>query len=122
MKFWEAMKALQEGKKVRSISWIGRRAHMDKTSFAEDMSGVPANQLQNYLDDELELYKEPQKTHSFSEVVKGLKEGKKFKRKEWGDWFLAYSHTTYLEGKGIPHCFTPFTMEDFEATDWIEVK
>lgn len=30
MKFWEAIKALEEGKKVRSKKWIGEGLYVDK--------------------------------------------------------------------------------------------
>lgn len=123
MRFSEAMKALEEGKKVRIKHWqencclcIGS----DGTIF--DQAKDSTFCIEEWLLTEWELYEEPERTLSFTEMVQGLKEGKRFKRKDWGDWFLAYSQCTYIEGKGIPPCFAPFTIENFEANDWIEVK
>lgn len=102
MKFSAAMKALEEGKKVRCHRW-GRDGHIDKHS---DVS------IHCYeRDGEWELYEEPEKLLSFAEVVVGLKEGKKFRRKHWTAW-VGLEHLDVLR----------FSIEDFEATDWIEVK
>lgn len=40
---------------------------------------------ENNMNKEWEIYEEPEKTYTFMEVVKGLREGKKFRRKS-SDW------------------------------------
>ena len=67
-----------------------------------------------------ELYEEPQKTYSFMEVVKQLKEGKKFERKKWTNSYVRILHGNVLRiREDLGYCLS---LEDFEAADWIEVK
>jgi len=121
MRFWEAIRELENGKRIRLISWIGKTAYMDSASFAEDMSGVPANQLQNYLDSEWEAYEEP--GLSFQYVVKGLIEGKKFKRKIWDSlsYPVAWNGSYPIVENPLQNEFL-FTLSDFDAIDWFELK
>lgn len=123
MRFSEAMKALEEGKRVRPKYWH-KDCFLCRGSDGTIVDAAKSSMfcIEEWSLMEWELYEEPEKTYTFMEVVQGLKEGKRFKRKDWGDWFLAYSQCTYIEGKGIPPCFAPFTIENFEANDWIEVK
>jgi len=59
---------------------------------------------------------------TFSEVLKSLKEGKKFSRERWkgSDLYLALSSS----GRVVLHNNSYHTMvlEDCEADDWFEVK
>jgi len=70
--------------------------------------------------------------YSFMEVIKGLKEGKNFKRKEWdknkifwGDSYGEYPIGLHNSGM-IDFCdgskSYALTIQDVEATDWIEMK
>jgi hypothetical protein len=72
------------------------------------------------------------KTYSFMEVIQGLKEGKNFKRKEWdknrilwGDSYGEYPIGLHNSGM-IDFCdgskSYALTIQDIEATDWIEMK
>jgi hypothetical protein len=70
--------------------------------------------------------------YSFMEVIKGLKEGKNFKRKEWDEnkifWGESYGeYPIGLHSSGmIDFCdgskSYALTIQDVEATDWIEGK
>lgn len=122
MKLWEAMRALEEGKKIRCSCWKPHR-WVHRKGFDD---GIPlyGMDFQYCLDKDLEweLYEEPQSTLSFAEVVQGLKEGKKFMRIRMQ--YVIYSNrkkdnTIFVEKTEEPwRCM----LEDFEATDWIEVK
>lgn len=115
MKFWEAMKALEEGKKVRASNWE-KEVWIDKDS---DQTGLPMI-LNLFALHEWELYEEPEKTYSFMEVVQGLREGRKFVRKGHASDLALFvmGFEIYPRSKfGIQN----MRMEDFEATDWIEV-
>lgn len=119
MKFWEAMKALEEGNKVRVKEWSPGAYWWFKSSSSLDATITDIFILSTK---EWELYEEPQKTYSFSEVVKGLKLGKKFRRKSFPDcpaiYLLKGEGDIYISGE----CWGSSSIEDFEATDWIEVK
>jgi hypothetical protein len=59
----------------------------------------------------------------FAEVVKGLKEGKVFKRKHWNYIAIYASEKSFraiLDTDDNQN--SNFSLNDFEATDWIEVK
>lgn len=130
MKFWEAMKALEEGKKVRPRDYpssyyvyVGPRnnlcVHSPQGDF--DKADCPLNRV--YID-EWELYEEPEKTYTFMEVVKGLREGKSFVRAGRDVPDAISSHHKRWPGSYIFTALEPshFTLEDLEATDWVEVK
>lgn len=127
MKFWEAMKALEEGEKVRCSRW-NPAAYAEKTrsgglSFHKaDHRCFNIYSCNDFIE-EWELYEEPEQTLSFAEVVKGLKEGKEFKRMAWvnKNYFICLlSQSPGITGpEGKAWWSYP---EDFEATDWVEVK
>ena len=114
------MAALEEGKKVRRKNWPSKEyIHNWKQEDGSEWM-ICASIC---LNSEWELYEEPEKTYSFMEVVKGLKDGKKFKRKTWGEWYIFYcltGATLYVQGKQKID-FSPYSIESFEATDWVEV-
>jgi hypothetical protein len=127
MKFWEAIKALEEGKKIRRTYWPKSEYHYlwSETNRAICETTLPANiarlnLLNSWLSDEWELYQDPVQLCTFAEVIKGLREGKSYKRHGWEtDCAIRCKH---------PHCFVTnekeaenFTLEDFEANDWVEV-
>lgn len=118
MKFWEAMKDLEEGKMVKCKHWPEQCfMHPSQQSQCE-YTGIIA---WKDINGEWELCEEPEQTLSFAEVVKGLKEGKKFRRTSWDVYSVLTIH---------PSGVIDFTdtnewgarPEDFEATDWVEVK
>lgn len=116
MKFWEAMKALDEGKRVREKDW-GVGAYWSFKSSGSIYATI--TDIFVLSSTEWELYEEPEKTLAFAEVVKGLKEGKIFKRKSWPSKINPIcmgelSHSVVCDGL--------FIIEDFEANDWVEVK
>jgi hypothetical protein len=117
MRFWEAMKAIEEGKKVRQVDW-------EKEDYIYILNFTIRNESHEYgnihidyrgIEKEWELYQEPVKTYTFQEIIPFLKEGKKVKRKN--------SHMCeclYLDVDGdLCHSFPK--IEDLEATDWILV-
>ena len=108
MKFWEAMKALEEGNAVRCKAWMSHCfMHLRQAAQNPHMGII----LWTDTSEEWELHEEPEKAFSFAEVVKGLKEGKKFRR---------HGMAGYLGREHLP--MAQFRVEDFEANDWVEVK
>ena len=118
MKFWEAMKALDAGHPVR-------RLDLDNAFYPQD---VEDSEYEADIHTEWELYCPPQ-TFCFSEVVKGLREGRNFKRKHWGypiktavisarDCAVATHDIVWHPSERF---WSP-KVEDFEAVDWIEVR
>lgn len=65
MKFWEAMKALEEGKTVTPCDYI---YPTNKDSLAKDIEATALT----YWDEEWEIYEEAVQKLTFAEVVKGL--------------------------------------------------
>jgi len=124
MKFWEAMREMQEnGKSIRCKKW-GKEAHAWWSEQGVMIFDV-YERLDMFATQEWELYEEPEQLLSFADMVNGLKDGKKFKRKCWGEFYICYcpiGRIIYCQGKGMDMRFSPFGMESFEATDWIEIK
>ncbi len=122
MKFWEAMKALEEGKKIRCKEWP---SNVWDSKYGTNGSHLLS--LDVYSSHEWELYEEPLVTLSFAEVVIRLKEGKKFRRLSWNKGF--YIHISRMKND-LVYCFTNegtqyvyiMTIGDIDATDWIEMK
>ena len=122
MKFWEAMKALQEGQKVRH-NLMEPRAYLQILENGELLRyrTESYSPLMAYISAEWELYEEPVHMLSFQAVIKGLREGKSFARKGWSSDLALFvmGHEIYPRSKfGIQ----TLHMEDFEANDWEEVE
>jgi hypothetical protein len=120
MKFGEAMKALEEGKRIRRSVWMTSHNHF-----------VKSDEIQLFLDDlhadDWEVLQEPPKMMNFTQVVEGLKQGKKFKRQVWHEnVFLMQKDgwAIYLWFGEEQNDYKPaiqWFIQDLEATDWIEV-
>lgn len=118
MKFSAAIKALEEGKKIRCCLWEKGEFWSSYSTFKEVWSDCEYR-VKRMMKEEWELYEEPQKTYSFAEVVKGLREGKKFRRtKDHISMDARENGSVQYSGVGLAR---GFFLEDFEATDWVEV-
>lgn len=166
VKFWQAMKELEEGKKVRckdwaSDTWIDRKgddSREEKPSLywtqcvnkewelyeepkEESNSLMPDGRCFSLISDQGNVRIEqileeegrpcfkisiepfpPEHTLTFDEVVKGLKEWKRFRRKSWPN----IDYCIHVTAIGICESYTSKAWfaypEDFEATDWVEVR
>lgn len=114
MKFWEAMKALEEGKKVRNINWdkegfiyLDEYSVCDENNFDVDDSVIDGY----FVTSEWEIYKEPVKTYTFLEMIEQVKFGKSAYRKDW-----------LVTRRAISKDVGDFSIEDTEAKDWIVVE
>lgn len=120
MKFHEAMKQLEEGRKVRRSDWSSEKwIAMGGCECAGSDCCLYYMRPKNF-EYEWELYEEPQKLLSFDMVVKGLREEKKFRRKDWG----VSKFISQRSGAIVNECNDIgnfFLLEDYEANDWIEV-
>lgn len=116
MKFWEAMKALEEGKRVRCKKW-------DSRHFWENGNDHVMMARTKDTREEWELYEDSEQTFSFTEVVKGLKEGRVFKRKFWkGTYLQSDMIGIFRETEGGNSMNYFLEHQDFEATDWVEIN
>lgn len=122
MKFWEAMKALEEGKKVRCREWV-RCLWVDKKSL--NSAANVCIDLSHDTDTDWELYEKPLQLHSLWELIPALKEGKTVRRENGWDHPihgismrqpLRYVGSETSEQSGQKHFFS---IEDLEASDWI---
>lgn len=116
MKFWEAMKALEEGKKIRCKTWKKGAYECIETSKLPRCIST----LELHTEYEWELYEEPEKTYTFQEVIKGLKEGRKYRRPHHKQ-SLILQPTSFVDFDTGSHEWLP-TIMDLEANDWIEQK
>lgn len=122
MKLCDALKLLEEGKKIRCISW-DKKYYWTKDSLdkGEQYWDDCAYRIFRMTKEEWELYEEPEQMLSFSEVVKGLRDGKRFKRKGWPNKEdFIFSKDKIIREQGGFSAF--LYIEDFEAADWVEVK
>ena len=121
MKFWEAMKALDKGEEVRCCAWPKE----DKCFYGNLLTALNSHNSMSYAL-EWELYSEHEQTLSFMEAVKGLKEGKQYRRKGWVHPVEGYNTRLPIRYIGCDDDCSGqkhfFCIEDFEATDWVEVK
>lgn len=108
MKFWEAMKALEEGKKVRCLRW--------------SCSGYIENtRMFNYSEYEWELFCDPVKTYTFMEAIQLMKEGNKMRRPNYREDSSIFANKIgrikWSNGDRFP-----IDIADIEANDWIAVE
>lgn len=126
MKFYEALKALEDGAKIRSVNDPSGQyliKILDAVLLRSEgkMYDKSSTALGNLILQEWEIYEEPETTYTFMEVVKELREGKKFIRTYWRPDRL----NMVLTRTGLVNSFLHpqiMCVEDFEATDWVEVK
>lgn len=112
MKFWEAMKLMEEGKNVRSKEWP-KDEHVYWWKFAQNI------QKYGYFG-EWEEYVPP-KTYSFEDIISLVNEGRLFRRKNWAKGIvfraiISGGYSIFFEGKPIH-----LARQDIETADWLEV-
>ncbi len=120
MKFWEALKELEQGKRICHTHFN------DILKTKEQLSRFLANccpdAILSHLCADWEVVEEPKPTFSFMEIVGLIKKETEFKRPHWqkGKYFFldedGYIRLNIYGGK--PH---HLTIEDIEANDWVEV-
>lgn len=124
MKFWEAMKALEDGYKIRKSLWPASEFLVKKGSVMVCDEGAPyflesAGPLWN---GDWELYQEQKKEYPFDQIKHSS--GVFFRRKAWPPG--AVLHTPFKSYSVPPmngiciHGSFPLSLEDLMATDWVE--
>lgn len=119
MKFWEAMKALEEGKKVRKSEWDPKYYLVkDKNSgnIVDEENNLHADCKQY---DDWELYEEPVKQYNFLEAVHLMKKGNVMRRECWRTGFIHSDGLIFKEK--IHNKFQPI-VDDIVAKDWVVVE
>ena len=122
MKFWEAMKALEEGKKVVCKSW-SYTPFVSENKWPSRFDSAIADAIKHgaFLW-EWELYEEPQQTYSFIEILPLLKEGKKFRKISWESkkYIRCYPENNIVRWDSGDALLLEIHL--ITSTDWIEVK
>lgn len=121
MRFHEAMKALEEGKNVRSKDWH-KNAYVGPSKFIElpiNTFLIAESDIFESFKSEWELFEEPEQLLNFAQVVEGLKQGKHYKRKSWPDGSRMFENEGFFIKDGAGTVL--IKLEDVEATDWVEV-
>ncbi len=133
MKFWEAMKAVHEGKSIRRTDWRGS----GRVYFNKDIYLGLCHETDESLGDYFmhstdfisgwEIYEQPEKTFSFMDAMKLVEDGKKVKRLGWNSIpFIKRFGTSIGIKSGV--LLDPegnqvaLTLDDFNELDWVEVK
>lgn len=123
MKFWEAMKALEEGKKVRRKDWDSHLWIAKKSRQCLGRECVIYYMSPENYEYEWEIFPEPEKIYNFQEIIlKAKKDGIHFKRRNhcelyhWHHWCSEWQTIRHVSELGDA---SAFLLEDIEATDWI---
>lgn len=122
MKFWKAMAALEQGKKVKCVWWSKGHYLVDLPKGCISIGEPGSNPIAIDTTSDWEIADNQYKPQfSFSEVIKGLREGKRFRRPNWEKGAYVHQRGGSLcdENRDIGNFLL---MEDFEAVDWEEVK
>lgn len=118
MKFSQAMQAYEQGKPIRCLNWR-------ETAFILNHVRTHFSLSKEDIDSEWEIFEDS--SLSFSDVIEGLKEGKKYRRKLWtsGYYISCYEGSSYiLSGVSTTSnlCKYGADIEDLQACDWIEIQ
>lgn len=127
MKFWEALKALEEGGMIRCVEWP-KGSKIVKSGQGIQFSGsfeffehqAPFDEWvrSECIEFDWELYfPENTKFIPFTEVLVGLREGKSYRRKDWD--FCCFSSLNKVCFS--VHPYRDLSIEDMTADDWVEV-
>lgn len=121
MKFWEALRDLEAGLKIRPSESIGTLP-MDKESLYRSVSEQWSDDLQSLMECEWSSFKEIKPTYSFQEMLLKIKDGKRFRRKNWANCErYIFWHQGLIVKSGTVMQEKLFTSRDICAEDWIEV-
>ena len=126
MNFFEAVKALEDGEKIKNTYWTETKyIYLDKTlGFVKNQDDQDSTlSLSHPNEDIWEIYREPEEFFSFVEACAMLKAGLKMKRKNCSNKILQGTITPilFLVENGIFHAI-PICIDDVLAEDWVEVK
>jgi hypothetical protein len=121
MKFWEAMKALEEGKKVRQPHWLsGTYIHIQDHYITQDSGNTAPTVFHiRAIMDGWELYEEP--GHDWAWAKEQLRRFNYVQRKSWNSMSIFYHHTNdliYMEMDGTERPYVT-DLDDQDATDWV---
>ena len=124
MKFYEAVNALFDGKIIKRDGWRGTsRLLVREGEIYHETDGSIGEYKFSCLDvcTEWELYEEPGLT--FAQVIEGLKNRKRFRRRKWFNdlFYINWMTPEDLIVDSFGNEAT-LTICDFEATDWEESK
>ena len=118
MKFSEAMKALQEKRLIRCKSWAPNE-YISITRVAFRFS-------REEILEEWEIYEHPIQKYNFMQILRHIKEGKKVRRLAWTSPEKVIRGVNFQQSlSGIQEhgssALPQFTVDDFEASDWVVV-
>lgn len=129
MNIFEAIEALNDGKKIRCQDWgVDEYVYFNsKDETIEDENGENISlSLDSYsFRVEYKIYEEPEKLMSLYQSCRLLNEGKKVKRKNWQNAYISrdpISHQMlyYSKFRAYDVFWSPL-IDDLLADDWVEV-
>lgn len=99
MKFWEAMKAMQEGKKVRRSGWYDKDDYLyiDEDTYIRDKYGNYTQICSLGETDNWEIYEEKKEVDPrFKEFYQYLKDERGFVNNQYTDYINDHNEPDYL--------------------------
>jgi hypothetical protein len=126
MRFEEAMAELRMGKKVRRNTWNKEEYIVLFGDHLRDECGTLYDLDAASFSYTWELYEEKEEELCMGDVLDGLIEGKKYRRKTWapGD-FIQKSLGNLIIFTSITNSISTYfyaRIYDLQACDWVEVK
>ena len=98
MKFWEAIKAMEKGKKVRRVYWEKDvYIHIDNDDILRDNYNTPQDLYYIPNDDDWEIYEEKKEVDArFKEFYHYLKDEYGFANGQYGEFIYSCNEKDYL--------------------------
>ena len=135
LNFLEALQAAKDGHKIRRPFWQSKQHLIYTHNVFYQCCGRTVKKkyeiiYDEYTADDWESDATPPKTITFTKVVAGIKNSKKFRRPTWDEsryiacvpeWDNAICLQCASTDSQKRYIWLP-TITDIEATDWIEVK
>ncbi len=125
MKFWEAMKALDEGKRITLPVWADQDYYIStQGGRLHDSNGNSVGPYENWLFMDWELYQEP--SHDWTWAKEQLRAGNRVAQRYSikTSWYLDYDRSDdivwvrYYDNREAP-TEKWVSFEDEDATNWI---
>ena len=124
LNFIEAVKAANEGKKVRRAGWDDSYVFVNhgRTNLCGSVEAI--NHVENILAEDWEIVPDPPKTMGFMEAMAKVKAGHGVSRNCWSNRFVRNGTFTIVVVENASRYagnYVP-THVDIEATDWVVVE
>lgn len=120
MRMWEAIKALEEGKKIVFGPYDSLIRDLD--TLCECFHRADSQHIKKFITrEDYRIYSEPTKTYTFPEILPFLKAAKKVKRSIWKYEYISINQGNICYCSDFVNLYC-LKIEDLKADDWIIVE